>query len=115
MKRLTVFILFCFFVSFSPLAYAHPPSDIVISYNPETKIVDAVINHPVAIPENHFIKKIDVGLNGKEIIEHQISRQDNNATQTVAYLIPDAKIGDTISIEAYCSISGKLEKEIRVE
>jgi len=29
-------------------------------------------------------------------------------------LIPDAKAGDKLSVEGYCNISGKLEKEIVV-
>lgn len=47
------------------------------------------------------------GLNGKEIIEH--------TTQTVIYLIPDIKDSDVISVEEYCSISGKLQKETTVK
>ena len=95
-------------------AYAHPPSDIAITFDASTKILKAVIAHQVNNPNSHFIKKVDIGLNGKEIIEHIISRQDNNTTQTVSYLIPDAKAGDRLSVEAYCNISGKLKKEIKV-
>ena len=95
-------------------AYAHPPSDIIITFDPETKILNAVIMHSVSNPHNHYINKVDIALNGQEIIEHKISRQDNNVSQTVSYLIPDAKAGDTLSVEAYCSISGKLKKEIKV-
>jgi len=95
-------------------AYAHPPSDIIITFGPETKILNAVIMHSVSNPHNHYINKVDIALNGQEIIEHKISRQDNNASQTVSYLIPDAQAGDTLSVEAYCSISGKLKKEIKV-
>lgn len=96
-------------------AYAHPPSDIIINYDTATKTLKAVIMHNVSNPASHFIKKVDVALNEQEIIEHKISRQDNNTTQTVTYLIPDAKTGDTLSVEAYCSISGKLKKEIKVK
>jgi hypothetical protein len=95
-------------------SYAHPPSDIIITFDAKTKILNAVIMHKVSNPENHFIKKIDTALNGQEIIEHKISRQDNNVSQTVSYLIPDAKTGDILSVEAYCSISGKLQKEIKL-
>jgi len=97
------------------VAFAHPPSDIIITYDPATKVVKAVIMHDVSNPAQHYIKKVDVGLNDKEIISHFISRQDTPAEQTVSYLIPDAKTGDVISVEAYCSISGKLEKEIKVQ
>ncbi len=105
-------VLVCF-LAIAAVAYAHPPSDIAITFDPASKVLNAVITHPVSNPENHFIIKVDVGLNGKEVIEHAISRQDNNSTQTVSYLLPDVKPGDTVSVEAYCSISGKLEREIK--
>lgn len=114
MKKVIEFLLVAVFVTICSVAYAHPPSDITISYDPAAKILKAVITHQVSNPANHYIKKVDVGLNGKEIIEHVISKQDNNTAQTVMYLIPDAKAGDVLSVEAYCSISGKLLKEIKV-
>ena len=108
---ISVFFIFCFALS----AYAHPPYDIKITFDPATKILTAVIMHNVANPLNHYIKKVDVGLNGKDIIEHTLSRQDNNESQTVRYLIPDAKEGDTLSVEGHCSILGELKKEITVK
>ena len=98
---------------FSPV-YAHPPSDILIKFDPQTKILQAEIIHQVSNPASHFIAKVDVGLNNKEIISQVISRQDNNVSQTVSFLIPDASVGDILSVEGYCSLSGKLEKQIKV-
>jgi len=115
MRKITVFMVCCFLIAVCSVAYAHPPSDIIISYDPATRILHATIMHNVSNPLNHYIKKVDIGLNGKEIIEQEISRQDNNTSQTVSYLIPDAKAGDKLSVEAYCSISGKLKKEIEVK
>jgi hypothetical protein len=114
MKMKALFMLLVFFVLFFSAAYAHPPSDIHLSYDPDTKILRAEIMHNVSNPGSHYIKKVDIGLNGKEIIEQAISRQDNGISQSVSYLIPDAKSGDTLSVEGYCSISGKLVKEIKI-
>lgn len=114
MKKAAVLLFFLVFLAVTSLAYAHPPSDIKITFDPKTKILEALIIHNVSNPLNHYIKKVDVGLNGKEIIEHQISKQDDNDGQTVKYFIPDAKEGDIISVEGYCSISGKLKKEIKI-
>lgn len=97
------------------VVWAHPPQDIKITFDPSTKMLTAVIEHNVSDPAKHYIRKVDVSLNGREILTQQISRQDNPATQEVSYLIPDAKAADTLSVEAYCSISGKLEKEITAE
>lgn len=112
MKGLFFFVLFSVFCS---SVYAHPASKIALTYDSATKTVKATITHPVNNAKSHFIDKVDVALNDREIIEHRISRQDNNVGQTVKYLIPDAKSGDTIAVEAYCNLSGKLTKKITVE
>jgi desulfoferrodoxin (superoxide reductase-like protein) len=116
MKRLIILLIVSFvFLFVVSTLYAHPPSDIKITFDPKTKMLQVVIMHNTSNPMSHYIKKIDVGLNGKEIIEQNISAQDNNDSQRAAYFIPDAKDGDLISVEGYCSISGKLEKEITVK
>lgn len=114
MNRITTFLIPFFFLAAVSVAYAHPPFDIKIAFDQNTKMLQAIIIHNTSNPINHYIKKVDVGLNGKEIIEHAISREDNNESQTVSYRIPDVKNGDVISVEGYCSISGKLKKEITI-
>ena len=114
MKSMAIVLVVCACAAFTSSAWAHPPVDIAISFDPGTKMVKAVITHPVANPKDHYIRKVDVSLNGKEVIEHVISRQDNNDTQTVAYLLPDVKEGDTIGVEGYCNQFGSLQKTITV-
>lgn len=114
MKRFVFFLIVFVFILALATTYAHPPSDIMITFDANTKILKAVIMHNTSNPASHYIKKVDLGLNGKKIIEHTISKQDNNESQTVSYLISDLKDGDLLSVEGYCSISGKLLKEIIV-
>ena len=114
MKRIAPLLTLLLLFVFSSIAYAHPPSDIKITFDPATKTLSAVIMHDVANPSTHYIKQVDVGSNGKDIITHTISRQDNLDTQTVSYLIPDAKSRDVLFVEGHCSISGKLQKEITI-
>ena len=110
MKKVIMFSILSFFICSA--AYGHPPSDMKITYDSKTKILTALIMHNVGDVKKHYINKIDVGLNGREIISQAISQQDSGISQKVSYLIPDVKAGDKISVEAYCSISGKLEKGI---
>jgi RNA-binding protein YhbY len=112
--RKIIAILIGVFLS-STTAYAHPPQDIQITFDAKAKMLSAVIVHNVSNPATHFIKEVDIALNGKEIIKQKMSRQDNNVSQSVMYVIPDANEGDLISVEGYCSISGKLSKEIKVQ
>jgi desulfoferrodoxin (superoxide reductase-like protein) len=113
MKRIVLLSGFFVFILLSAVAYAHPPSDIKITFDSETKMLNALIIHDVSNPSKHYIKEVDVFLNGKEIIRQSISQQDNFDSQRVSFFIPDAKINDVFSVEAYCSISGKLEKQLK--
>ncbi len=112
-KIVFMFLLICL-VSIS-IAYAHPPKDIEISYDPGTKMLTALIMHDTSNPLGHYIKKVDIGLNDKEIIELKFLKQDNLNFQKVSYSVADVKSGDRLSVEGYCSISGKLKKEIIVK
>ena len=115
MKRIAAFLIVFVFAAAISIAYAHPPSDIKITFDAKTKILQALILHDVSNPLNHYIKKVEIRSNGKAIIAQIISRQDNNESQTVSYFIPDINDGDVLSVEGYCSISGNLKKEITVK
>ncbi|NQT75195.1 MAG: hypothetical protein HQ566_01600 [Candidatus Omnitrophica bacterium] len=115
MRRAILLIFISIFILSGTSAYAHPPSNIKVEHSSESRMLTIIVTHPVKNVEKHFIKKIDIGLNGKEILSHKIKKQDNNEYQFAVYMIPDAKIVDRITVEAYCSISGKLKKEIDVK
>ncbi|MFA5167208.1 MAG: RnfABCDGE type electron transport complex subunit D [Candidatus Omnitrophota bacterium] len=114
MKNRKITLFLCGLLIASTTAFAHPPSDIKIQFDPATKLLTAVIEHHVSNPQTHYIKKVDIGLNGKEIKMLPFKKQDDNTTQTVEIMIPEAKKGDTLSVEGYCNLSGKLKKEIKV-
>lgn len=116
MRGLIAGIIAAMFIVFSlSIARAHTPAKIEITYDPLTKVVTAVITHPVGDPARHYIYKVDVGLNGREILSHKISRQDNANTQTTSYMLGDYKPGDLISVEAYCSVNGTLTERFAAE
>ena len=115
MKKIIFCILSAIILFSASIAYAHPPQDIILTYDPATKTLTALIKHNVSNPETHYIKKVDIGLNNKEVATLKFTHQDNNLTQTAVYTLKDARPGDSLSVEAYCSISGKLKKEIKVK
>jgi len=108
-KIIFVFAVFIFLLLFSSV-HAHPPSDIKINFDLGTKMLNVVITHNTNNPANHYIERVEIWVRSRKVIEHKILRQDNNQTQTVSYLIPDANPGDVISVGAYCSVNGRLER-----
>jgi desulfoferrodoxin (superoxide reductase-like protein) len=114
MSRKVLFLILSFvFVGVSSV-FAHPPTDIKISFDNKTKILKAEIIHPVSNPQKHYIYKVDVSINDKEVISQTMKLQADNNAQTVQYLLPDVAAGDKVSVEGYCNLSGKLEKEMKV-
>jgi hypothetical protein len=90
-----------------PVVWAHPPQTVVVTFDPETRIVNAAIVHPVNNADRHYIFRVDVAVNGQEILSQKITRQSDPIQEKVSYRIPDIKAGDTIQVDASCTISGK--------
>lgn len=110
-KRTILFLCACLLVTAT--AAAHPPSKIKVQFDPETKTLTAVITHRVSNPATHFINKVDIGINGKEVQALSFDAQETSRQQTISIPLPQAKKGDTLSVEAYCNLSGKLEKSVK--
>lgn len=96
------------------ITYAHPPSEIVAEFDTTSKILQVSIKHPVRDAQKHYINKLEIELNGSQIIEQKSVQQIDNTIQSYIYIIPEAKIDDTITLEAYCNISGKKKLTVKI-
>jgi desulfoferrodoxin (superoxide reductase-like protein) len=113
MKKITVFIVLLAYLFVCSVSYATPPARIDAKFDSEKKKLEAIVQHPVNDNNTHYVNRIVVRLNGKQIIEQKFTRQDVRRNQTVQYLISDARGMDTLTIEAYCNMSGKNTKRIK--
>jgi len=112
MKKIIIFV-FCFILT-AQISQAHPPSQIDLSYNKMTRNLEVVIGHSVNNPEKHFVKKVVVKKNNKDLMEETFQGQDNSRNQTI--IIPvSAEKGDIITAQAYCNISGKMSESITIK
>ncbi len=64
----------------------------------------------------HFIKSIEIKLNGKTLTALKFNKQETPQYQSAKYKInkPNKK-GDKISITAFCSLKGSETKEIKID
>ena len=58
MKKVLISMVFMAMVLANLSAYAHPPSDIIITYDMQTKVLHAVIMHNTMNTVKHYIKKV---------------------------------------------------------
>jgi len=99
----------------SGAAYAHPPSNMQVSYDKYSKTLRVKIDHPVTDTRSHFISEVKMSLNGAEVLDHKFKMQENEASHFLQYAIPDAENGDTVRVEAFCNSFGKRFGEIKIE
>jgi hypothetical protein len=96
------------FLIVAPVA-AHPPSDIVMSYDPGSEKLSVTVTHVVDDPQTHYIKKLQVWKNGLVISDPDYKSQPTKDTFTYTYDVK-ATHADTFRAIATCSIAGNLEK-----
>ena len=112
MKKIMLILLMIFTALYTTTLFAHPPKDILITFDKETSTLKVDIIHDVKDPITHHIDKVIVSLNGNAIITQLSTTQTDKNDDKLIYVIPAAVKGDKIEVKAYCNISGALKKEI---
>jgi hypothetical protein len=95
----------CFFMV--PVA-AHAPSNITIGYNPDVHQLSVTITHPVDDRMTHYIRWVQVRVNGNVISDPDYKSQPGRNSFTYTYDVM-ANPGDTVWVTATCVYGQSLE------
>ncbi|MDD1679396.1 MAG: hypothetical protein LUO93_09485 [Methanomicrobiales archaeon] len=95
---------------FAPVS-AHPPSNIVLSYNQSSQQLEVTITHVVRDTSTHFINSVNITRNGSPLLSESYTSQPSTATFTYYYPVP-GKAGDTFEVTAACNLYGSLSETI---
>jgi hypothetical protein len=94
-------------------APAHQPSDLRLSFEEPTRVLSVTIDHAVADPGTHYVKRVSVTSGGATVSTRTYSSQPASSPFTYTYTLgPDVK--GEIQVVAECSISGSLSRSITV-
>ena len=102
-----------YIILMTSMAYAHPPSDINENYDNQTGKLTLFIKHEVREVDKHYIKKIVIKRNSKQLDVKEFRKQENAEGQTLVYIIPEPNETDVIVVQAYCNRFGSRKKEIK--
>ena len=102
-----------FLLLLSTTIFAHTPF-IEAYFDIENQKLEITVNHNVYDESTHFIKEINVKLNDKLIIIQYFKSQSDKIKQVVEYTIIDAKVGDSITVEAKCNEFRKNDLKINI-
>lgn len=98
------------FVSATAVSFAHPPSDITATYNPEGKKLVISVRHQVPSVQNHYISEIVVTMDNKVIAKKTFTTQSSKTTQDVTFVVAENLYDKTVVVEAKCCVKGTLKK-----
>jgi len=96
-------------------ALAHPPADIKLTLDAASHVLTVTAMHQSQDTSKHYVSEIDVWLNDNLIVIQKFTGQTDAATQIASYVINAAKTGDTIRVNAVCSIRGTKMVESKVD
>jgi hypothetical protein len=67
---------------------AHPPSDVVVTYDQNSGDLIVAISHNVDDPTTHYVKKVTVTQGGTVLIEKSYTSQPDKVSFTYHYSLP---------------------------
>lgn len=86
------------------VAYGHPASEVAIANDGEILTITAV--HGTRDAAIHYIDNVAIDVNGKKAIIQHCTRQTSSTAQTLTYVVPGLKTGDSIRAAANCNKGG---------
>ncbi|MBN1615116.1 MAG: hypothetical protein JW950_11670 [Deltaproteobacteria bacterium] len=96
--------LFCI-IALPGVAAAHPPKEVALSYDPPSGNLQVKIVHSSPFPNNHYIERVEIRVNGKvqNVLDYQ--NQPDKPSFAYTYRIK-AAAGDTLEAKVICNIYG---------
>ncbi|MFA6003190.1 MAG: hypothetical protein WC881_03900 [Elusimicrobiota bacterium] len=94
-------------------ATAHPPKSVILTYDSAAGQLTVAITHTTSMPNRHYIKKVRISKNGKEISLNLYKNQPTQDTFTYSYPVA-AAAGDVLEAKASCNIIGSRSASLTI-
>jgi hypothetical protein len=106
------------FLFVAGLVFAHPPTVDKVVYDPDSKVLTVTVVHnimvsPVTDPAKHYVKEVDVTVNGNKVVTQTFVIQETPQSEVLVYKIFAAS-GDKVTVDATCVLRGSGTKTISI-
>jgi len=115
MKTIIITFSLAAFLLLASLAWGHPAKGVNIAFDKATKVMTVSVAHDVKDNVKHFIKTIQITVNQKDVLTHNLTLQDNMKGGTYSYKLNDVKPGDKITVTTTCNFVGKKSASLIVK
>lgn len=95
--------------------FAHAPSSIEATYNDSLHFIYVKVNHSVPSVTAHYIKSIKLLINGKEVAELRLPKQEAKEFGEAYFLYKRSESDTLAEISATCNIFGSRKEKIEMK
>lgn len=92
---------------------AHPPQNMVLSYDIETDELTVTIEHNSPAPTVHYVNQIEIERNDQTVLTEEYENQPTTSEYTYTFTV-EADPDDELTVIATCNIQGQIVKSITV-
>ncbi|MDP8216247.1 MAG: hypothetical protein P9L98_02855 [Candidatus Kaelpia imicola] len=108
---ISLFLIFCCLsFIFNEVSSAHSPERVEIKF--VGSLLKIKVYHSVGNTNMHYVKYINVYVNGKWVAKQRFFSQQYDSYQEAVFNIPDLKAKDVLLVIAHCSRKGRIDKSI---
>ncbi len=93
---------------------AHPPSEVMLSYDQDNQTLNVAVLHKVSSPSGHYVVQVDIFKNGEKILSSDYRSQPSASDPFIYSYAVNATSGDVLKATAFCSIAGSRSGELTV-
>ena len=108
-----IFLFMCFCTALFVSVSAHPPSDMVLSYDTDSQTLTVTLVHNVSDPFTHYVYRIEIKKNGTVYTVEEFIDQPTDSKFRYTFSVAAVK-GDTIEVTADCNLGGSIHGELYV-
>ena len=92
---------------------AHNPSSMNLSYDFANQELTIVVTHSVPDVNSHYIIQVNIDKNSADFLTRDYTSQNTTSQMSAIYSIL-AVHGDVLNVQAICSVSGSITRQITV-
>lgn len=95
------------------LVSAHAPSTMQLEYDSSSQTLQVTLTHDVSDVTTHYVYRIQITINGADIITKEYEGQPTDSQFTYTFQIPVSP-GDVIEVTAECNLGGSITERLEV-
>ncbi len=115
MKKIAgIMLSLLFLFALAASALANEPQDIQLKWNAEHRTLSVYVAHRTHDVKRHYIKHIDVTVNGKRVESQNFRSQTDNKGTYTRFTLDHLPKDAVVTVKAYCNLGGSRKESIKI-